>query len=169
MTTFFLSVRVLHVLFGGIWIGAAVFLVYLLMPALKAAGPDAAKIIPPLGRRVPTFMGVVSGMTVLTGLWLYWHFTDGFDPGLSSTVGARVFGTSGLLGLIAAIIGGSVVGRNMKRAAALQVEIEKASPAARPALADQFARHRQKAARGGQIVAVLLTVTIMLMALGHYV
>lgn len=169
MNAIFLSVRVLHVLFGAIWLGAAVFLVILLMPALRAAGPDAARLMPALGRRVPSFFGSISGLAVLTGLWLYWHFTDGFDPALSSTIGGRVFGAGGLLGFAAAIIGGSVVGRNMKRSVEIQQQIENAEPAARAALAEQLARHRQKTATGGRIVVVLLVLTIMLMALGHYV
>lgn len=169
MNAIFLSVRVLHVLFGGIWLGSAVFLVYLLIPALRATGPDAAKLMPVLVRRVPSFFAIVSGLNVLSGLWLYWLFTNGFDRALSATVGGRVFGVGGLLGLVAAIMGGSVVGRNMKRSVEIQLQLEKAEPSARAALADQMARHRQKAGTGGQIVAVLLIVTIMLMALGHYV
>ncbi len=169
VTGIFLSVRVLHVLFGGIWIGTAVFVSFLLMPALRAAGPDAGKVMLGLGRRVPVFIASVSGTTVLTGLWLYWRFTDGFDPGLSSTLGGRVFGAGGVLGLVAAVMAGSVVGRNMKAVVALLEQLERTEPAGRAALMAQVARRRQKAATAGRIIVVLLVVTTALMALGHYV
>jgi len=169
MNTFFLSVRVLHVLFGAIWLGAAVFLTFLLMPAMRQAGPAGGKVVQVLGRRIPAFIASISGLTVLTGLWLYWHFTDGFDPGLSSTMGGRVFGAGGVLGLAAAIIGGSVVGRNMKHVVALLDQMDRTEPAARAALMDRLAQHRHKAMVAGRIASVLLIFTIMLMALGHYV
>jgi hypothetical protein len=169
MNTFFLSVRVLHVLFGATWLGSAVFLTFLLMPAVRQAGPAGGKVVQVLGRAIPVFIASVSGLTVLTGLWLYWHFTDGFDPGLSATMGGRVFGAGGVLGLAAAVIGGSVVGRNMKAVVALLDQVDRTEPAGRAALMDRLAQHRHKATVAGRIVSVLLILTIMLMALGHYV
>jgi hypothetical protein len=108
-------------------------------------------------------------MTVLTGLWLYWRFTDGLDPTLLASTGGHIFGTGGVLGLVAAIIAGSVVGKNMKRAVAMLGRIEKAAPEERAALAAQVGQYRQKAFIGSRIVAVLLILTTVLMALGHYV
>ena len=108
-------------------------------------------------------------MTVLTGLWLYWWFTNGFNPADSASMSGRVFGAGGVLGLAAAVIGGSVVGRNMKRVIALLAQIDRTEAAGRSALMDQLLHHRQKAARGARIVAILLIVTIVLMAMGHYV
>lgn len=170
MNTFFLSVRVLHVLFGAIWLGTAFFMTFMVMPAVRDAGPDGAKVVQGLGRRgIVPFIAAISGLTALTGLWLYWRFTDGFDPGLSASMGGQVFGTGGVLGLAAAVIAASVVGRNLKRVLALVDQMEKTEPAGRAALMDQLQRHRRKAAAGGRIVVVLLILTIMLMALGHYV
>jgi uncharacterized membrane protein len=169
MNTFFLSVRVLHILFGAIWLGAAVFVTLLLMPAVREAGPEGGKVMMGLGRRVPVFIASVSGLAVLTGLWLYWRFTDGLDPSLMNTAGGHTFGTGGILGLVAAVIATSVVGQNMKRAVATMKRMETIEPAARQALMEEAIRYRQRAASGGRMVAVLLTVTIVLMGLGHYV
>ena len=166
----FLSVRVLHVLFGAIWLGVAVFISYFLLPALQNAGPDGGKVMIALGARVNVFIASVAGLTVLSGLWLYWRFTDGFDPGISSTMAGRVFGTGGLLGLVAAVIGGSVVGRNMKKAVNLLTEAG-AQPEgpSRGALVERALGARRTAATAVRLVTVLLIVTIVLMALGHYV
>jgi uncharacterized membrane protein len=169
MNTFFLSVRVLHILFGAIWLGAAVFVTLLLRPAVREAGPDGGKVMMGLGRRVPVFIASVSGLAVLTGLWLYWRFTDGLDPSLMNTAGGHTFGTGGILGLVAAVIATSMVGRNIKRAVAAMKRMEATEPAGRPALMEEAMRYRQRAATGGRIVAVLLIVTTVLMAMGHYV
>src|SRR5688572_26579415 len=170
MNTFFLSVRVLHIVFGALWLGAAVFVSLLLVPAMRDAGPDAGKVMLGLGkRRIVTFIASISGLTVLTGLWLYWRYTDGFNPAFFRSPGAHIFGTGGVLGIIAAVIASSVVGRNMKRAIALLKEAETTDAAARPALMARVGQHRQKAATGGRIVMVLLLITMVLMAVGHYV
>jgi len=123
-----------------------------------------------LRRNVHAFMASVAGTTVLTGLYLYWHFTDGFDPGISSTMGGRVFGLGGLLGITAAAIGGSLVARNLKKAGALMAQAAGQSDAtARGQILAQAGQHRQRAHAAAKVVSVLLIVTIMLMALGHYV
>ena len=169
MNTLFLGVRVAHILFGAVWLGAAVFVSLLLMPAMRDAGPDAGKVMVGLGkRRIDAFIASISGLTVLTGLWLYWSYTDGFNPAFMRSAGAHVFGTGGVLGIVAAVIAGSVVGRNMKRAVALLKQIETTDAAERPALMAKIAQHRQKAGTGGRIVMVLLLITTALMALGHY-
>jgi uncharacterized membrane protein len=170
MTELFLGVRVLHIMFGAMWLGAAVFVSLLLVPAMRDAGPDAGKVMLGLGkRRIDLFIGSISGLTVLTGLWLYWRYTDGFNPAFIRSAGAHIFATGGALGVLAAVLAGSVVVKNMKRAIALLKEIEKTDAAARPALMARIAQHRQKAGTGGRIVMVLLLITITLMALGHYV
>jgi len=117
MIQMFLVVRVFHVLFGAAWLGAAVFNAFFLMPAMQEAGPDAGKVMAALMRRkLPTFVASISGLTVLSGLYLYWRFTNGFDPALRGSRSVMVFGTGGVLGMTAAILAVSVVTRSMKRA-----------------------------------------------------
>jgi hypothetical protein len=170
MNMVFLGARALHVLLGGIWLGAAVLLSFFIVPAIQDAGPDGGKVMMGIAQRgMVTFIASVSGTTVLTGLWLYWHFTDGFDPGIAGSIGGRLFGLGGLLGLAAAIIGGSVVSRNIKKVMALGAQAASATDAAaRSQLMQQVGEARQRVATGGRVVAILLMVTIVLMALGHY-
>jgi hypothetical protein len=170
VTTVFLSVRVLHILLGAIWLGMAFFAVVFLMPAVRDAGPDGGKVMMGIGkRRLPAFIASISGLTVLTGLWLYWRFTDGFSPAASASMGARIFGAGGVLGIIATALAGAVVGKNMKRAIALVTELQTAEPSRHGALVTQISTHRDKAAAGARIVLVLLIATTILMATGHYV
>ena len=53
-------------------------------------------------RGLVIFFSSIGGMTVLTGLYLYWHLTGGFDPSQSGTTEAKVFGAGGVLGIIVA-------------------------------------------------------------------
>src|SRR4029450_5991474 len=115
-TLLFLLLRAAHVLLAAIWVGATVFTTMLLMPALQDSGPAAAQVIGALMRRkMPAFMAALGGTTVLTGLYLYYRFTGGFDPALSGSVSAMVFGTGGIAGIAALIIGGAVISRTTKK------------------------------------------------------
>ena len=171
MNGLFLSVRVLHVLVGGTWLGMAVFASFFMTPAIKDAGPEGGKVMAALAKRgMVAFIPSVAGLAVLSGIYLYWHFTDGFDPAVSRSMSGRVFATGGLFGLIAAIIGGSVVSRNMKKVLAIMSQVATTTDAAaRASLMEQAGQLRQRAGTAGRIVAVLLIITTALMALGHYV
>ena len=170
MNALFLSVRVLHIALGATWLGMAVLITYFLLPAVQEAGPDGGKVMIALvRRRLATFISSVAGLTVLSGFYLYWRLTNGFDPVISGSMEARVFGAGGVLGLVAAIIGGSVVAKNMKKAVALMSQLGAADATTRASVMERAMAHRQKAATGSRIVAILLMVTIVLMALGHYV
>ena len=104
----FLFIRVVHVLLAALWLGGVGFVALFLLPAATATGPASGPIVTELlRRRVPVFMAIVGGTTVLTGLWLYWKFTNGFDPLLAGTLAARVYGTGGVAGIVALILGGS--------------------------------------------------------------
>jgi len=106
----------------------------------------------------------------VTGFYLYWRFTGGFDPVLSASMGGRVFGAGGVAGILSLVIGASVVGRTltkageiMGKAAALPDGPEKAklmaSVAPLQARADLF----------GKLVLLLMVIAIVAMSLGHYV
>ncbi len=169
MNALFVSVRILHVLLAAAWLGTAVLLSFFLMPAVQQVGPDGGKVVMALvDRKLDAFISSIAGLTVLTGLYLYWTITGGFDPAASATLRARVIGLGGVLGLAAAVIGGSIVARNMKKAVALVKQVGAADPAARSALMAQAAQCRQKAATGGRIVAFLVILTMLLMTLGAH-
>jgi hypothetical protein len=115
-------------------------------------------------------MPIIAFTNVLSGFWLYWRYTGGFDPALSGTPGAMVFGAGGVLALAALAIGLLVMRRNILKAGALTAKAG-AMPEGpeRAALLSDAASRRQRALYAGPIVAGLLVVTTALMAIGHYV
>lgn len=170
-TIFFLTIRVLHVFLAALWIGAAVFLTYVLMPAVREAGPAGGQVIVKLTRRgLHRFMASLAGLTVVTGIWLYWRFTGGFDPAISGSRAGMAFGAGGVAGLIALGIGGAVVGRGSKQMAGL---IEKAAALPegpeRAAAVQAMAPVGARLETGSSILIVLLAIAVALMAVGHYI
>ncbi len=169
-TIVFLSIRVLHVLLAAAWLGATVFVSLLLMPALNAAGPSGGQIMIGLNKRIVPFFASLSGLTVLTGIYLYWRFTGGFDPAISRSHAGMAFGVGGVAGVLAAIIGGSVVGRSSKRVVDIMQAVATLGDGAQKAAMLQEADSlKQRMTTFGAVVLVLQIVATALMALGHYI
>jgi len=167
----FLTIRVLHILLAATWFGAAVAMIFFVVPAIKEAkGAGGAVMAGVARRKYHVVMQSVAGLTVLTGFYLYYRFTNHFDPEMSASMGGRVFGTGGVAGILALVIGASVVGRTMgkigetmARAATLQDGPEKA------ALIASVGPMQARAEMFGKLVIVLMVVAIVAMSIGHYV
>jgi hypothetical protein len=167
----YLIARLVHVAFGAIWVGTVTFTAFFLMPAMQEAGPDAAKVMAGLQRRrFMDVLPVIAALNVLTGLWLYWRFTAGFDAAISSSRAGIAFGAGGAIAIVAFVIGVFVMRRSMLRAGALAARAAALPNAAeRAPLLAQAQALRVRAGRAGRLVAVMLIVTTLLMAAGHRV
>jgi uncharacterized membrane protein len=170
-TSTFLILRVLHVLLAAVWLGMTCFVALFLFPAVGETGPAAGPVMGALMRRkVPAVQASLGGIVVLTGLYLYWRFTGGFDPALSATRAAMVFGTGGILGIAALIVGGSVVSRNGKKMASIGARLASmADGAERSAAVAEMTAARHRALIASRIVLVLQAIALATMAVGHYV
>ena len=167
MIKVFLTVRVLHMLMAALWIGGTAVVVFFLVPAVDDAGLDGGKVMAGLERhKFMAYMPALGGLTVLSGLWLIWRFTSG-DFARSSF---HMFATGGVLGLTAAIIGGSVVGRSAKKLSEIAKQAASTTDAAqRAALVAQMGPLKKRMKTFGHVVFFLLLTAFVLMTLGHYV
>lgn len=155
MSSFDLTIRVVHVLGACIWLGAAFFIGWFLMPAMREAGPDGGKVMAAVQKRGwVVLMPVIATTTVLTGFWLYRPYMG------AEGNAAKYLGLGGVIGVIALIIGGGVVGRSMSKAEKL---------AANPATMAEAGALRAKAMTWVRIMSVLVIVTAILMTIAMYV
>ena len=169
-TALFLFLRVLHVLLAAIWVGATFFTSLLLMPAVKDAGPAGGQVMMGLSRKgMNAFFGAMGGTTVLTGIYLFWRFTGGFDPEVSRSHAGTAFGIGGVAGILAVIIGGSVVGRSAAKVVALMEQAAKVPDAQKGALMQQAGVLRQRMATFGMVVLLLQVIALVTMAVAHYI
>jgi hypothetical protein len=170
-TLLFLGVRALHVLLAAAWLGTVGFVYLFLAPTLDEAGPAGATLMVAMSRRgFDVIIAIIGGTTVLTGLWLYWRFTGGFDPAASATMGARVFGAGGAAGILAAILGGAMLGRSSKKMTALAAKAMAATDAAqRAGLMAEIAAAKRRMSLWGRTVFALQVIALTCMAVGHYV
>jgi uncharacterized membrane protein len=170
-TLVFLTVRAVHVLLAATWVGSVAFLVMFVMPALQQTGPAAGPMMGAIARRgLNGVMAAMGGVTVVTGFYLYWRLTGHFDPALSATRSAMVFGTGGIAGLLSVIVGGAVVGRNMAKMAAIMGKTAALGEGPeRTRLLTESNAARDRGITGARIVLVLQLVALVCMAVGHYV
>ncbi len=167
----FLTIRAAHVLAAALWIGATVFMSTLLTPALSGAGTAGGYLMHRLNRRgFPIYMSIVGASTVVSGLYLLWRFTGGFDPSVSASHAGLVFGTGGVAGLLAGIIGGAVVGRSGRQLEGLLGQsMSEADDHVHRALLARVAVLRRRMAVGTRVVVALQLVALVCMSVGHYV
>ena len=167
----FLTMRAAHVLLAAIWFGAVTANVFFVIPAIQEAKGAGGQVMGILTRRgYITFLQAVSGIVTLTGFYLYYHLTQGFDPIVSGSMPARVFGAGGVAGFIASFVGPMFVGRNMKKIGQLMT---KASPMAdgpeKGALLAQVEGLRAQAGLWSKITLALMTIALLTMSVGHYI
>ena len=167
----FLALRAAHVLMAGLWIGSTVFVSMVLMPAIDDAGPSGGQVMMRIARRgIAPYMMILGASTVLTGLYLLWRFTGGFDPGVVVSASGMAFGIGGVSGILAGVIGGAIVGRSSNQVTSIMSRVlgMEESPA-KGRLVQQAAALRRRAKIGSRVVILLQMVALVLMAVGHYV
>ncbi len=163
------GVRVLHVLFAAFWVGSAAFLTLYVTPAIRATGPQGAPVMAELmRRRMGAFIGAAAMLTVLSGLWMYWIFTHGFDSAIVGRGAGLVIGIGGLCGIAAAVIGGAVVGRAAERAGALSRQVVHLPEGEeREAILQSVAALQRRVATSSRFAVVLLVAALVAMTIAH--
>lgn len=167
----FLVLRAAHVLCAAVWIGSTVYISFLLTPAVEEAGPAGGQIMMGLDRHgLHRYMALVSMTTIASGVYLLWRFTGGFDPGVIATHAGIVFGIGGTSGVLAGIIGATVVGRSGSQVAAIMKQAAGVPDGAdRGAMMQRAAGLRRRIKGGTRAIMVLQAIALTLMAVGHYV
>jgi uncharacterized membrane protein len=170
MSLLIVTLRLFHILFGMFWAGSLVFFATFLVPSVKDVGPDGAKVMAALQRRrLLDVMPVVAALTILSGLWLYWRLSAGFNTAWVTSRFGAALSLGGLLSIVAFGIGVAVMRPAALRAAALAQRL--ATSPEGPDRTEQLAvvqRLRQRSATAGRFVAMLLILATASMAVARY-
>jgi hypothetical protein len=97
MTVLIVLLRLIHIVAGAFWAGAAVAYFLYFEPSAKGLGPARSQFMQDLigKHRYPVFMNASSMLCILAGLVLYWFSSGGLNlawitsgPGLGFTLGS---------------------------------------------------------------------------------
>jgi hypothetical protein len=169
MTTVMIILRLVHITLGVFWAGTIFFFVTFLEPSMREAGPDGARVMQGLQKRhYLNFMPLIAGLTILSGIVLYWRVSAGFASawitsriGLGLTVGA-------VASLVAFAVGVFGMRRAALRAASKSAALQGSEGAARDALMAEIQALRGRARTSARWVAVLLAIAVATMAVARY-
>jgi uncharacterized membrane protein len=162
--------RLLHVLLGVFWAGTIIFTAFFLVPAITEAGPDGAKVMGGIiRRRFMDVMPVVALITIVSGLWLYWKISGGFDHHWMQTPTGLAYGIGGVIAIVAFGIGLGVMRPAMAKVGGLAAAaVQEPDAARREHLMADVAALRRRSAAAGKVVAVLLVIATALMGVARY-
>ena len=164
-----LVLRVLHILLGVFWAGTLIFNAIYLQPSMRDAGPDAAKVSAGLmRRRFLDVMPIAAAITIVSGLWMYWLVSAGFQPAYMRSATGMTLGIGGVTAIAAFIVGVSIMRPSVLRAGAIAQAAAQAGAPEREAQLAEAQRLRAKAGAAGRIVAALLVVAVITMAVARY-
>ena len=167
MDFYVLLLRIVHIVGGAFWAGSAFLLTGYVAPAAGQAGPAGAKFMQSLvlGTRYVVAISAAAGLTVLTGLLLYWR-ASGHLSGEWMSTGTGVMFTIGGLAGISALVAGILTGSASRKLAEFGASLE--GPPT-PEQGAEIAQLQNRLANLGAISSVLLVVALIAMASAQYV
>ena len=170
MDTYMVVLRVVHILAGVFWVGAALTTILFLQPTAHEVGPAAGPFMAHLAgkKRLVDWVLRAAGLTILAGVLMYWRVSGGLDgdwigsaEGIAVTVGA-------LCGIAAFSLGLTVVKPTLMATLAIGREVAASGGTPTP---EQGAKLQALQKRGkdiGQIIVPLLIVAVAAMAAARY-
>lgn len=171
MNTYLLiSLRLIHVFAGALWIGAAIVYLFFIKPTAKSIGPVGPQFMQNLAQRAryPIFMVSVSLLTVLAGGALYLYTSGGFNaswlssgPGIGFTVGS-------VAALVAFLVGTFGIGPTSGSMGALGQQIAQAGGPPKPELISKLHGMEKNLQRLEIIDFVMLAISMLTMATARY-
>jgi hypothetical protein len=166
MDTYMVVLRILHILAGVFWVGAAFTTILFIQSTAREVGPAAGPFIAHLAgkKRLVDWVLRAAGLTILAGLLLYWRVSDGLDgdwlasaPGVSLTVGA-------LCGIAAFTLGLTVVRPTIMASLAIGREVAASGGPPSPEQGARMGGLQQRSKAVGQVIVPLLVVAVSGMA-----
>ncbi len=162
--------RIVHILAGVFWVGAAVSTILFLQPTAREVGPAAGPFMAHLAgkKRLADWVLGAGGLTILAGLLMYWRVSGGLDvdwltsaQGVSLTIGA-------LCAIAAFSLGLSVVRPTIMAMLAIGREVAASGGPPTPEQGAQLQALQKRGTAVGQVVLPLLVVAVAGMAAARY-
>lgn len=136
-------------------------------PTAKAAGPEGGKFMQRLARQshLPLVMELAGLATVLSGLWLYWLVSGGFQITWIASRPALTIG--GIMAILAYILAFFMQKPAAKRIGMIGQEIQASGGPPSPEQIVEMQAQQKKLSQGALLSAVLLTIAVIGMALAR--
>ena len=170
MDVYVVFLRLVHIIAGVFWVGAALLMLGFISPTVSALGPAGGAFMERFIKksRYPVAMAVTSLLTTVAGLLLYWRVSNGFSGEWMQSTSGLVLSVGAAAGILAFVIGSFVIGPTAGQIGRLGDEI--AAHQGPPTPEEGAAMHRlqAKVERISRFEAVLMLVALVGMAAARY-
>ena len=170
MDTYMVVLRIVHILAGVFWVGAALTTILFLQSTAREVGPAAGPFMAHLAgkKHLVDWVLRAAGLTILAGALMYWRVSGGLDwdwittaYGLSLTIGA-------LCAIAAFSLGLSVVRPTIMATLAIGREVAASGGPPTPEQGAQLQALQKRGHAVGQVIVPLLVVAVSGMAAARY-
>lgn len=164
-------IRLVHIVFGVIWVGANVFLTLFVYPAAKKsgkAGNEFLKILPKTNN-MPMFMTLSGLITIVSGIWMIYYFSGGFNLSYFNSTFGKCILTGGILTIIAFLNGVFVVRVAGLKLDKIGAELEKLNEPPAPEVINKIELLSNRIIKATAFEALLLLAATILMAAARYI
>ena len=161
--------RLIHILSGAFWVGAALFNVILLVPTIRALGPAAAPVMQHLVqvRKLPIWLLGAGVLTFLSGLSLYYIASGGFSNGFMQSGPGMTFGLGAVFALCAILVGMLFTSPAAKRAGAIAASLGGKPPS--PEQAAQLQAAQKQIGVTSALATLFVFLATCAMAVARYI
>jgi len=162
--------RLVHVVAGILWGGAAIYYLFFVKPSVKAIGPAGPQFMQNLmeRRKVPIFMVATSLLTAVAGGVLLWFSSGGFNlawmrtgPGAGFTIGA-------VAGLVALLVGTFGIGPISGQLASIGMDITASGNEPSPRQVKVMQVLERRLGFVELVDFIMLTISMLTMATARY-
>lgn len=170
MDWYVVVLRLLHIPSGVLWAGGSLAFVWFVGPAVGAIGPEGGKLIRQLVLRTRwvRVITTAAGLTVLSGLLLYWRASGHLRVEWIKTGTGVMFTIGAIAGLVAGYFGTNV-GKLSVKIAELGERIATAGGPPSPEDGAKMGRLQEKMQSFGSNAAIALVIVVLAMASARYV
>jgi len=161
--------RIVHILSGVFWAGAAFMMAGYVEPTVRELGPEGGKFMQGLIKRnFSTALAIAGFLTAASGISMYWILSNGFRSRWVTTGTGISLLIGGLAGILALISGLTYQGMASNRMRALMKQIQSSGNPPNSDQSVEIQALRERLRKGGIISVVLFTITLLGMAAAQY-
>ncbi|MBI5654024.1 MAG: hypothetical protein HZC40_26785 [Chloroflexi bacterium] len=171
MDPILIALRLIHILAGIYWAGAAVLVAAFLTPAVRAMGSDGGKFMQQLvgKQQFSLYLSLAAYASTFAGIVLYWRASLGFQIAWIIAPSGLMFTIGSLAGIITVVMGQLVNAPTAARMSALANEMQSAGAPPQPAQIAEMQKLQTRLGQAGVIAAILLIISASAMAIARYV
>ena len=169
MVYLLIILRLIHIVAGVAWVGGGAFTVLYAAPSARQMGPEGGRFMQKLMGNANRFFSSASGLTVLSGLALFWFVSGRLNPGWLVTGQGVMLTIGGLAGLAAMIHGGAVLGRIGSQMESLGKQMQSAGGPPNPQQLAEMGSLQERQQTQGAVSLILFAVALIGMSIAQYV